>query len=120
MDEVEQLVVEVEVGIHGAGSAKEAKDNWGAVPGKGVGLGVRGKLGWSYAIPTKNGNFRPIRLGLIQMYISDFIDFSKVHSQFEFNVVKIGCGLAGFTEEQIKPMFIGSPEWVKLPEGWRS
>jgi hypothetical protein len=33
--------------------------------------------------------------------------------------MKIGCGLAGFQESQIEPMFWGSPDNVILPEGWR-
>ena len=38
----------------------------------------------------------------------------------DFQVTKIGCGLAGYTEVEIAPMFKGAPTNCFLPDGWRS
>jgi hypothetical protein len=37
-----------------------------------------------------------------------------------FEVTRIGCGLAGYKEKDIAPMFKDSPNNCELPEGWRS
>ena len=34
-----------------------------------------------------------------------FIRFAKEHSQFTFLVTRIGCGIAGFRDEEIAPLF---------------
>ena len=101
-------------GIHGAGSARAAYEKWGAQYGIGVGL-----QGHSYAIPTKNHRLKSLPLHTIQEYVMQFISFAKHHPELEFEVVKIGCGLAGFKEEEIAPMFKDAPENCLLPEGWR-
>lgn len=101
-------------GRHGRGSALEALRNHGAVYGQGIGL-----QGESYAIPTKDKNLRVLPLPEIQKYVDDFKKFARENLTFRFRVVKIGCGLAGYREEQISPMFADCPENVDLPEGWR-
>lgn len=101
-------------GLHGAGSAKEAFENWDAKWGVGV-----GRTGNAYAIPTKDHKIKKMSLNDIKPYIRDFISYAETHSELKFHVVKIGCGLAGFNEEQIKPLFANSPNNCILPEGWR-
>jgi len=101
-------------GIHGAGSAKHAFLRWGAEWGVGAGL-----TGNAYAIPTKNRQIKSLPLGVIREYVEGFIRFAESHQEYEFHVVKIGCGLAGFKEEEIKPMFKDAPNNCILPEGWR-
>ncbi len=98
-------------GFHGAGSAKAALDHHGAKYGLGV-----GHCGNSYAIPTKDSNIESMNLSTIRLYVEQFIDFAKEHPDDIFNVVAVGCGLAGFTPKQIGPMFFGSPDNVKLPK----
>jgi hypothetical protein len=58
-------------------------------------------------------------LDVIAGHVQDFIAYAKEHQEMHFSVVKIGCGLAGFNESQISPMFHGSPKNVDLPTGWR-
>lgn len=103
-------------GIHGAGSAKEAKKHWGAVQGVGV-----GRTGDAYAIPTKTrpGGI-PLTLPKIQEYVTGFLEYARAHEECTFEVVKIGTGLAGYSEGDIAPMFAGAPDNVRLPEGWRA
>lgn len=101
-------------GRHGAGSAKEAVKNWGAIYGQGVGL-----QGNSYAIPTKDRKLKTMDLYDIQVYVTNFITFATHNPEMEFHVVEIGCGLAGYTPKQIAPMFIRAPDNVILPENFK-
>ncbi len=98
-------------GIHGAGSARAAMDSHGARYGMGVGI-----CGNSYAIPTKDSNIESMPLPKINLYVDQFIDYAREHSEDVFNVVAIGCGLAGFTPDQIAPMFVNAPSNCNLPE----
>jgi hypothetical protein len=88
-----------EAGIHGKGAAKQAK-RWGAKNGIGEGLS-----GHTYAIPTKNKDIETLSLHKIQKYVNRFIEYAFWHSELTFLVTKIGCGLAGYKEEDIAPMF---------------
>lgn len=82
-------------GMHGGGAARIAYDRFGAVWGQGVGL-----QGQSYAIPTMQGGVETIK-----PYVDEFIEFAKAHPELKFFVTKIGCGIAGFTVEEIAPLF---------------
>lgn len=97
-------------GVHGAGSAAHALAHYGATRGQGIGIS-----GDSYAIPTKDRNIRSMPLDEIKPYVADFITFAREHPERTFKVVAIGCGLAGFTPEQIVPMFADAPENCQLP-----
>lgn len=102
-------------GRHGRGSAKLAVDNWGAKYGVGY-----GPTGYSYAIPTKDKNIQTLPIDIIKLYVDAFIDHAKENPGLGFLTVKIGCGLAGYKEEEIIPLFANCPENVLLPRGWRS
>lgn len=82
-------------GAHGGGAARIAAERFGAVWGQGVGL-----QGRSYAIPTMQG---PV--SSIKPYVDEFINFADSHPEYEFLVTRIGCGIAGFKDEQIAPLF---------------
>lgn len=82
-------------GMHGGGAAAIAHRCFGAVWGKGVGLHGR-----SYAIPTMQGGVETIK-----PYVDEFIGFAKSHPELRFLVTKIGCGIAGFRNEEIAPLF---------------
>ena len=99
-------------GRHGKGAAKEAFARWGAVYGQAEGL-----QGRSYGIVTKElRRWKPaITLEQINDSVGRFIEFAEQHPDWTFRVSPIGCGLAGFTPEQIGPLFIGSPKNVVLP-----
>jgi hypothetical protein len=82
-------------GAHGGGAARIAYDKFGAVWGKGVGL-----QGQSYAIPTMQGGVETIK-----PYVDEFILFAKEYKHLTFLVTRIGCGIAGFSDEEIAPLF---------------
>lgn len=98
-------------GIHGAGSAKAAFEEHGAMWGFGVGL-----AGNSYAIPTKDCNLKVLDITIIKQYVDQFIDLAYFTPRLTYDVVPIGCGLAGFTPAEIAPMFRHSPPNVNLPK----
>lgn len=54
----------------------------------------------------------------IEPYVDDFIRFAIEHPQLTFLVTRIGCGIAGFKDEEIAPLFKGAIEIknVILPE----
>lgn len=96
-------------GRHGAGSAREAYNNWGAKYGIG-----KGRVGNSYAIPTKDKRLRILPLYVIVQHVNVFLAYAWQHPDDIFNVVSIGCGYAGYLPAQIAPMFRHRPENVKL------
>lgn len=90
-------------GRHGAGAAKFAINHHGAIYGQGIGL-----QGNSYAIPTKNKNLVTLPLAVIESHVKDFIKFANDNPDMKFRVTRVGCGLAGYTSEEIGPMFHGA------------
>lgn len=97
-------------GMHGGGAAYIAYRNFGAIMGQGVGL-----QGQSYAIPTMQGGVETIK-----PYVDEFIEFAKQHQNFTFLVTRIGCGIAGFTDDEISPLFNEAHDIsnIILPSGW--
>lgn len=106
-----------ERGIHGAGAAKQAL-KWGAKYGEGF-----GKFGQTYAIPTKDRNIKTLSLSKIQSYVNIFLEDSRDYfnygNQLTFLVTDIGCGLAGYTPEEIAPMFELTTPNVLLPNNFK-
>jgi hypothetical protein len=102
-----------EAGIHGAGAALYARRHKGAVYGQGVGY-----YGDSYAIPTKDFNIRTLPLHVIEGYVKEFFNFAAENSGLQFNVTRIGCGLAGYTDADIAPMFRNAPPNCILSAEW--
>jgi hypothetical protein len=103
-------------GRHGAGAAKYAYDNHGAIYGIGVGL-----QGDSYGIPTKDQQIETLPLDTIRLYVNQFIEFARHKPDLLFNVTAIGCGLAGYNPLQIAPMFSSASGLsnVRLPEEFK-
>lgn len=117
MDKPKQVIFVVgsnRAGRHGKGAALYALRNHGAIYGKGMGI-----QGDSYAIPTKSYDIKTLPIDTIEVYIEDFILFATNNGDLEFNVTRIGCGLAGYKDKEIAPMFKESPDNVILPKGWR-
>ena len=97
-------------GMHGGGAAYVAYRKFGAVMGQGVGM-----QGQSYAIPTMQGGVETIR-----PYVDDFIRYAREHPEQTFLVTRIGCGIAGFTDEEISPLFeeAHGVDNIVLPPKW--
>lgn len=102
-------------GKHHGGAARYAADKYGAVLGVGEGL-----TGESYALPTMDEDFRPLSLETIQYGVKRFLDFARKHPDLEFYVTRVGCGIAGFVDADIAPMFIGAPLNCTFDPAWSS
>ena len=98
------------VGRHSGGAAKQAL-KWGAKWHVASGL-----MGQTYGIPTVGIH----GLDAIEIYVSQFIKYVEENDHITFYVTAIGCGSAGFTPEQIAPLFkdcVDMPN-VYLPESF--
>lgn len=111
-------------GIHGAGAARAALLQHGAVYGEG-----EGHFGNSYAIPTKEPVIRPRKAGepglqtlslvTIQHYVERFITYARFCPHLRFQITQLGCGLAGLKPEWIAPMFLKAPENCYFDTQWQ-
>lgn len=97
-------------GNHAGGAARTTLERFGAIMGQGVGI-----QGQSYAIPTMQGGIETIK-----PYVDQFIDLAWEWDQNTFYVTRIGCGIAGFTDEEIAPLFDRAYDFynVRLPESF--
>lgn len=100
-------------GRHGKGAALHARQHCGAIYGQGIGL-----QGRSYAIPTKDERLKTLPLRLIRQYVEQFQAFAAQHPELTFEVTAIGCGLAGYTPEEIAPLFRDAPGNCVLPDAF--
>lgn len=135
-------------GIHGGGAAAYALKSCGAVIGEGFGLqSGTGRNGTrSYALPTLDVEYyeaKNPKTGKVEEYykfrkltiteLAFWVDRFKVWACSEFEqsygnyetifVTKVGCGLAGFEENQVARLFqqypnMDWPAYVTLPTGW--
>ena len=102
-------------GRHGAGAAKFALDNKGARYGQGMGL-----WGMSYALPTKDEFIITLPLIEIAQHVNIFKNFAlRNRDNLQFQVTRVGCGLAGYTDTQIAPLFEYAPLNCHMPPEWR-
>lgn len=102
-------------GRHGAGAALWAVNHRDAIYGR-----AEGPQGNAYAIVTKElrRHQPPVELEEIREGVMRFIAYAKDNRDLNFQVTEIGCGLAGFSPQQIAPFFTGYPSNVILPESF--
>lgn len=81
-------------GAHGGGAARFAMNKFGAEWGVGEGL-----TGQCYALPTMEGDES------FKQAVKTFLECAKAHPELTFLVTPVGCGIAGYTPEQVKPWF---------------
>lgn len=87
------------LGYHTGGASATARKKFGAIWGQAEGL-----QGQSYAIPVDYGkNVRKdedVKAG-----VERFVDFAKEHTDFVFLVTRVGCGIAGYKDEEMALFF---------------
>lgn len=104
-------------GFHGAGAALAAYKFYGAALGVG-----EGPTGRSYAIPTKDHSIETLPLEEVVKAVKRFIMYTHANPDKLFFVTRVGCGLAGFTDDEIAPLFHGAincsfaQEWAEYLE----
>ena len=101
-------------GRHGAGAARTARLFHGAVYGEG-----EGRTGNAYAIPTLDANFGKLQLYRIHAAVNEFVEYAVAHPELTFFVTRIGCGLAGFPDSLIAPMFKNVPSNCMMAIEWK-
>lgn len=102
------------LGYHTGGASGTARKKFGAVWGQAEGL-----QGQSYAIPVDYGkNVR--KDNEVKAAIERFISFAKEHTELFFLVTRVGCGIAGYHDEEIAQFFIDALELknVCLPKSF--
>lgn len=101
-------------GVHGSGAAMDARRFYGAVHGVGEGF-----TGLCYALPTKMTPYFPMGLSEVRCHVEKFLEDARNHADLRFRLTRVGCGLAGFSDEDIAPMFFECSENVVLPGLWQ-
>lgn len=101
-------------GRHGKGAARVARFEFGARYGLG-----RGQYGRSFALPTKDERLVILDLATIRAEVGSFIEHASHMRGDRFWVTRVGCGLAGYKDVQIAPMFRAAPANCSFPLEWR-
>lgn len=101
-------------GNHAGGAARLAKDSFGAQDGVGEGL-----TGQSYAFPTLDTKMKKVSKKALTESKTKLYKCAEENQDKQFLVTKLGCGIAGFSEEEMKKIFAGDkPNNIILPAGW--
>ena len=100
-------------GRHGKGAARQAMNKFGAKYGIG-----EGRTGQCYAVPTLGRWFEPRKDEQLKDSIRRFRACAKRYNKLTFLLTKVGCGLAGYTEDYMKSLFVSMPANVRMPDGW--
>jgi hypothetical protein len=103
-------------GNHVGGAAKQALDIFGATEGQGEGL-----QGQSYALPTLDKKMKQFTDYELRGYVENLYKCAKENPTKKFLVTKVGCGIAGYSEETMKKVFkdvLDKPKNIILPAGW--
>ena len=102
------------LGYHTGGASGTARKKFGAVWGQAEGL-----QGQCYAIPVDYG--KHVRKDKeVKEAVERFIAFAKDHPDLFFLVTRVGCGIAGYHDEEIAQFFVGALELknVSLPKSF--
>lgn len=83
-------------GIHGAGAARHAFEEWGAELGVG-----HGRTGQSYALPTKDYEIKTLSYNEVSEYVALFFDYADDNPDTLFLLTPVGTGLAGLDKRVI-------------------
>lgn len=103
-------------GRHGAGAALAALREYGAERGVG-----RGKTGHSYALPTKDESLRSLSESQVFCELESLFDDAHQHPESLYRLTKVGCGLAGLSEERIRDFVLSHcPDNVLIPGQWEA
>ena len=87
------------LGYHTGGASGTARKKFGAVWGQAEGL-----QGQSYAIPVDFG--KDVRKDdEVKAAVDRFIAFAKEHTELFFFVTRVGCGIAGYHDDEMAQFF---------------
>ena len=55
----------------------------------------------------------------VKAAVDCFLTYARLHPTYDFFVTRVGCGLAGFDDKDIAPMFKEAPANCSLPITWK-
>lgn len=102
-------------GQHLGGAAAFAVKHYKAEFGVG-----EGPTGHSYALPTKDEHLETLPLNDVQWHVEQLLAFARTQRDSRFQLTRVGCGLAGFKDEQIAGMFKKTSDNLFIPGRWMS
>ncbi len=102
------------LGRHAGGAARLARERFGAQEGVGEGL-----TGQSYAFPTLDRHFEKVSHAALEASRDKLFETARLNPGKTFLLTKVGCGIAGFSEDEIRTLFENPPANLILPEDWR-
>ncbi|ODR25797.1 A1S_2505 family phage non-structural protein [Mycolicibacterium porcinum] len=103
-----------EAGHHFGGAAAQAHRDFGAEWGVGEGL-----TGRSYAFPTLAADMQRVSNTQLKASRLRLYRTAQAHPDAEFLLTKVGCGIAGFSEDTMRKLFRNAPSNIIKPEDWR-
>lgn len=101
-------------GNHAGGLARQAYEVWGLLPGISEGL-----VGQCYGFPTLNENYCQESTEDLEQSRDRFYKTALANPELTFLLTKIGTGIAGFDENEMKKLFKDAPSNVVKPLGWK-
>jgi hypothetical protein len=103
-------------GNHAGGAARQAKEQFGAEDGVGEGM-----TGQCYAFPTLDWNFEKRTFAQLNVSRCLLYQICREHPDKQFLLTKVGCGIAGYNESDIRELFTNPkpPVNLVLPEDWQ-
>jgi len=102
-----------DAGYHLGGAARVALEQYGAVMGQGEGL-----YGQSYALPTMDRLLNPLSIEGVGASVEHLIEFADIRPDLTFRVTRVGCGIAGFEDADIAPLFADAPANCQFDRAW--
>jgi len=112
------------LGQHAGGAAAFAEQFGCAIHGIGQGYvpghGPQGCKSGGYALPTMAMPGVPLTLRGVEAAVTLFVAYAVVRNDLTFFVTRVGCGIAGFADGDIAPLFAGAPENCIFPPEWKS
>lgn len=101
-------------GRHGAGAALVAAKHYGARYGVGEGM-----TGMAYAVPTKGRRLEVLDIDQVAAAVSRFVVVARSMPERMFWVTRVGCGLAGYKDKDIAPLFKDAPANCSFANEWK-
>ena len=105
------------LGQHVGGAARVAEEQYGAAPGFAMGA-----MGHSYAVATLNEWWNQVSLETVRQQVLLMLEwYEQAGSDFPLFITRVGCGIAGFSDKEIAPMFESFLDYenVSLPDTWK-
>lgn len=100
-------------GRHGKGAALYARQHFGTIYKQNKKLQEN-----AYAIPTRDKNIITLPIEEIAIRINRFKHFASSNPKLSFYITPIGTGLAGYKQEEIKPLFGELPVNCTFSKEW--